>query len=103
MCEMVDPSTPRAPRVVCASAIKKKLDKSLGDNRKRGYEEQGEELYPGEIFQGARGTVQTSDQISSQVSVAEATKKTQENYLQLECIPYLQSDRIPVFDELICR
>ena len=66
MCKMVDLSTSGAARVACASAIKTKFDKSLGDIIKIGYEEQGEGLYPVEIFQREIVTVQTSDQIHSQ-------------------------------------
>ena len=75
---MVDPYTSRAEIVACASAIKTKLDNILGDSRKICYEEQKEDFYPGKIFQRSRGTVQTSNQIHYQVSMAESTKKTQE-------------------------
>ena len=42
MCEIVDPYTSSAARVACASAIKLKLENSLGDSQKIDYEEQGE-------------------------------------------------------------
>ena len=38
---MVNPFTSRLTRVSCASAIKEKLDKSLGDSPKIIYKEQG--------------------------------------------------------------
>ena len=74
---MVDPYKSRESRVTFASAIKIKLEKSLIDGRKGGYKEQGEGLYPGEIFQRAIVPVQTSNQIHNQLIVAEAPKKTQ--------------------------
>ena len=74
---MVDPSTLRSERVVCASSIMIKLEKNLGDIQKIFYEEQGEGLYPGELFQRARGTVQTSNQNHNQVSVEESPKNMQ--------------------------
>ena len=37
------------------------------------------------------------------VSLEEAPKKTQEEYLQLYFIPYLQSERIPVFSASVRR
>ena len=54
-----------------------KLEKNLGDIQKIFYEEQGEGLYPGELFQRARGTVQTSNQNHNQVSVEESPKNMQ--------------------------
>ena len=45
---------------------------------------------PGEIFQRARGPVQTGYQSHGQVAVLEAPKKIQEKYLQIHFIPYLQ-------------
>ena len=74
---MVDPSKLRSARVVCASAITIKLEKNLRDIKKTFYEEQGEWLYPGKLFQRARGTVQTSNQNHNQVSVEESPKNMQ--------------------------
>ena len=37
------------------------------------------------------------------MSLAEASKKTQEEYLKLHFIPYLQSEMIPVFEASISR
>ena len=92
---MVDPSTSRSARVACASAIKTKNDR---EKRKRGYEGQIEEPYPGGNFQRTRGNIQRNEQIHSQVGVVESPKKMQRKYLQLHFIPYMQSDRIPVLE-----
>ena len=37
------------------------------------------------------------------MSVAEAPKNTQEKYLQLHFISSIKSERIPVFEEYLCR
>ena len=100
MCEMVDPSTPRSVLVACTAAIKTKNNK---ENRKRGYEGQIEEPYLVEKFQKKIGPIKRNEQINSQVGVEEAPNKTHEKYLQLHFIPYLQSDRIPVFEASLCR
>ena len=100
---MVDPYTSRVTRVAFEGTIQTKLEKIFGDNRKRSYEEQGEVFYPGKIFQMARGPAQTSNQIHNQVSVTEAPKKMQEEYLQLQFIPSLHSESIPVFEALLRR
>ena len=73
---MVDPSILRSARVVCASAITIKLEKNLRDIKNIFYEEQGEWLYPGKIFQRSIVPVQTINQIHHQLRVAEAPKKT---------------------------
>ena len=71
--------------------------KNYRENQKRGYEVQIEEPYPGENWQKTRVPIQRNEQIYSQVVLVEAPKKMQEEYLQLHLIPYMQSDRIPVF------
>ena len=103
MCKMFDTSTSRAERVAWTSVTKKKLEKSLGDNWTRGYDKQIKGFYPDERYQRARGSVKTSNQIHSQARVAEFPKNMQEEYLQLHFIPYLYSDRIPVFEASLCR
>ena len=50
-------------------ATKTKNDR---ENRKRGYEVQIEEHYPGEKLQSTRGPLQRNEQIHSQVGVLEA-------------------------------
>ena len=54
-------------------------------------------------LQNKIGHIQINDQIHGQVSLVEATKKTQEEYLQLHFILYMQSDRIPVFQASLRR
>ena len=67
-------------------------------NRKRGYEGEIDDPLLVEIIQRTRGTFQHNEQISSQVGVSEAPTKMQEEQLQLEFIPYMRSDRIPLFE-----
>ena len=50
----------RAARAACAGAVKAKIEKRLRYRQKIGYEEQGEDFNPGEIFQRSRVPVQTS-------------------------------------------
>ena len=54
-------------------------------------------------LQRKRGPNQRSDQINSQVMMAEPTNKTQEEHLHVQFIPYLQSEMIPAFEESLCR
>ena len=66
MCEIVDLYTSRYSRVVCMIAMRTKNDR---DNRRSGYEIQIEWPYPVEKLQSTRGTIQSNEQIYSQVSV----------------------------------
>ena len=75
ICEMVEPYTSRSVEVACVEAIITKYDR---ENHKKGYEGQIEWSYLGEKLQRAKGPAQSSDQINSQVSVAEAPKKIHE-------------------------
>ena len=50
-----------------------------------------------------RWTVQTIDQIHIQVNVEESSKKTQEEYAQLQFISSLHSEVIPVFETPLRR
>ena len=54
-------------------------------------------------MQRERGPDQSSDQLHSQVRVAESPKKTHEEYIQLNFIQSLNSDRIPVFEASLRR
>ena len=74
---MVDSSTSRAARVEYASSIKDCFENILRDILKRGYEEQGEGLNPGGIFQRERVPVQTRYQTHGQVITTEAPKRMQ--------------------------
>ena len=86
--------------MACAAAIKTKND---AENRNRGYEGQIEGSHLGEKVQRTRGNIQSNDQPHSQVGVAESHNNTKDEYLQLQFIPSLQSERIPVFDASIRR
>ena len=100
VCEIIDPYASRSALVLCAADIKPKND---WENRKRGYEGQIEEPYPVEKLQKARGSIQSNDQMHSQVGVLEAHKNIQDKYLQLHFIPSLYSNRIPVSEENLRR
>ena len=94
MCEMVDPSISRSELLAYAADIKTKNDS---------YEGQIEGSYPGENFQRAKWPAKNSDKILSQLSMEESPNKTQEEYLQLHVIPYLNNQRIPLFEASIHR
>ena len=87
-------------QVACTAAIKTKNDRK---NRNRDYESQIYEPYPVEKFQSTRGRIKRNEQNHSQVKVTEAPKKMQVKYIQLHFIPYLQSDRIPLFEASLRR
>ena len=72
-------------------------------NRKRGYDIQAEGSYLGEILQRARVTDQNGNKMHGQVSITEAPKKAQEEYMKLHFITSLESEIIPLFEESLCR
>ena len=78
MCEIFNPYMSRAARAACAGAVKTKLKKRLRYRQKIGYEEQGEDFNPGEIFQRSRGAVQTGDQTHGQVIMLESLDNIRE-------------------------
>ena len=59
------------------------------ENRKKYCEGQIERTYLVEKLQSTRGNIQSNKPLHIQVSMEEATKKTQEEYLKLHFIPYL--------------
>ena len=54
-------------------------------------------------MQRKRGHIQRNDQPHSQVGVPEAPNEMKEEHLQLNFIPSLQSDMIPVFEAYMLR
>ena len=50
-----------------------------------------------------RGHIQSNDQPHSQVDVIETPNNTKDKYLQLQFIPSLQSERIPIFEASLLR
>ena len=54
-------------------------------------------------MQRTRGNIQSNDKHNSQVGVAEAPNNSMEEYLKLHFIPYLQSEKILVFEVSLCR
>ena len=89
--------------MACAAAIEKIYER---ENCKIGYEGNIEGKYPGGgrccKEKGQEDLLKTAKN-HGQVIVTEAPKNKQEEYLQLHFIPYLQSDRIPLFEPYICR
>ena len=62
------------------------------ENYKRLYEVQIEGPYPAEKLQTTRVHIQSNEQLYNQVRVSEVPKNTQEEYPQINFIPYLHSD-----------
>ena len=57
----------------------------------------------GEKMKNTRGNTRINDQPHIQVSVSEAPNNIKEQSLQLQFIPYLQSERITVFEASLRR
>ena len=85
--------------MACAAGIKK----NDRENHERGYESQIEDTSWGGKMKIKRGHIQSNDQPDSQVDVIETPNNTKEEYLQLQFIPSLQSERIPIFEASLLR